>query len=149
MTAIETEALMHSEATKISTGDSFSYEFTFSQKDVDAFVALSGDSNIIHNDATAAAESPIGKMAVPGILTATIFSKVLGTMFPGHGTVYRSQNLDFRRPVLLGVRYVARFKVQEVVPQRHRALIETTVAEEASGEECLRGTAVVINFSRL
>jgi len=140
---------MQQEATKISAGESFSYEFSFSQKDVDAFVALSGDSNIIHNDVQAASVSPIGKLAVPGMLTATIFSRVLGTMFPGHGTVYRSQSLEFWRPVVLGERYVARFRVQEIIPARHRAVIETVVAEQGTGQECLGGTAVVVNFQRL
>jgi acyl dehydratase len=140
---------MESEGAKISKGDTFSYEFSFSRQDVDAFVSLSGDSNVIHRDEVAAAGSPIGKMAVPGLLTAMVFSRVLGTMFPGHGTVYRSQSLDFKRPVLLGKKYVAHFKVQEVVPARHRAVIETEVSEEATGRKCLSGIAVVIHLERL
>jgi len=140
---------MQVETRKLVTGDVFSYDFQFSQLDVDAFVKLSGDCNIIHQDADAAAASPIGKMAVPGILSATIFSRVLGTIFPGHGTVYRSQTLDFRRPVEIGRRYMALFAVQEVIPSRHRAVISTRVLDKESGHTCLDGTAVVIHLQRL
>jgi acyl dehydratase len=129
----------------IAVGDSYAYEFSFSQEDVDAFVRLSGDNNHIHQDKAAAAASPMRVMGVPGLLTAMIFSRVLGTIFPGHGTVYRSQSLEFIYPVQLNQPYVAKFEVEGLEPVRHRARIKTTVEEKGSGRPCLLGTAVVQN----
>lgn len=140
---------MEPDIAKISAQDSFSYEFCFNPKDLEDFVALSGDSNDIHQDQTAALESPIGEMAIPGMLTAMIFSRVLGTMFPGHGTVYRFQSLEFVSPVVLGGKYIAHFRVLNVNPKRHRARIDTTVEDTATGDICLEGIAVVINKRRL
>jgi acyl dehydratase len=133
----------------LSVGDRFTYDFSFSTEDLNSFIALSGDSNIIHKNDEAARRSPIGKMAVPGLLTALIFSRVLGTMFPGHGTVYRSQTLEFIRPVLLDDPYVAKFEVKEAIPERHRAIIQTTIVEKANNKVCLDGVAKVINYQKL
>jgi acyl dehydratase len=147
---------------KISIGDMFTYGFSFCQKDLEDFIALSGDSNNIHLDRAAALKSPIGEMAVPGLLTALIFSRVLGTLFPGHGTVYRSQSLEFLRPVILGKRYEARFRVLKIeipptdpnrppstIPKRPRATVETIVVDVETGIVCLKGEAVVLNEKRL
>jgi acyl dehydratase len=146
----------------LQVGDTFTYGFSFGQKELDDFVALSGDSNNIHQEEAAALRSPIGKMAVPGMLTAMIFSRVLGTMFPGHGTVYRSQTLEFLRPVILGREYEARFEVvgieipskdaqasNSLVPRRPRATIRTLVVDIVDGKVCLQGLAVVLNEERL
>ncbi|HEY0795962.1 MAG TPA: MaoC family dehydratase [Acidisarcina sp.] len=140
---------MELDTSQIVARDSFSYEFSFSRKDLEEFIILSGDSNDIHLDPQAALESPIGEMAIPGLLTAMIFSRVLGTIFPGHGTVYRSQSLEFLYPVVLGVRYVAHFRVLNVNPKHHRARIDTTVEDPETGKICLEGVAVVINKRRL
>jgi acyl dehydratase len=140
---------MDIDSSKISANDSFSYEFSLNVKDLEDFIAVSGDSNDIHRDQSAATESPIGRLAVPGMLTAMIFSRVLGTMFPGHGTVYRSQSLEFLSPVVLGAKYLAHFRVLDVNSGRHRARIDTTVEDKATGEVCLEGIAVVFNKRRL
>jgi acyl dehydratase len=140
---------MKSDTQLLSVGDRYSYEFSFSEKDLRAFIDLSGDNNVIHRDESAAHRSPIGVIAVPGLLSALIFSRVLGTMFPGHGTVYRSQSLEFVRPVVLNRIYVALFEVTEIVRDRHRAWISTVISEKESRTACLLGKALVINLDRL
>jgi acyl dehydratase len=140
---------MEQDQPTIAAGESFSYEFSFGQKNVEDFVSLSGDSNVIHHDLAAAINSPIGAIAVPGLLTALIFSRVLGTMFPGHGTVYRSQSLEFLLPVVVGKKYIARFRVLSVNAKRHSARVDTIIEDRATGEICLEGIAHVINRNRL
>jgi hypothetical protein len=152
----------------IAAGSMFSYEFSLCQKDLDDFIALSGDSNIIHRDQAAALHSPIGSMAVPGMLSALIFSRVLGTMFPGHGTVYRSQSLKFLAPMYLEKRYEARFVVLKIelpappdpnnLSTDHskpakvpipRATITTNIFDMKTGNLCLEGVATVFHKERL
>jgi acyl dehydratase len=140
---------MDTEIQILSPGNSHSYEFSFSKQELEDWITLSGDTNVIHRDQVAAAESPIGEMAVPGIMTAMIFSRVLGTIFPGHGTVYKSQSLEFAAPVKLETKYTAHFRVLSVNRRHHRARIDTTVEDLATGEICLEGIAVVINRRRL
>lgn len=133
---------------RLAVGDEFSESVTFSQDHVRRFTELSGDRNPIHLDAEAAARTPFGRPIVPGMLSASAFTKVLGMDFPGHGTVYLAQTLRFRRPVFVGERYTARCRVLSTEPDRHRAVIETTIVD-ASGEACLVGEATVLNADRL
>lgn len=141
----------------IRIGNSFTYPFVFTRDDVEKFVSLSGDFNEIHQNAELARRSPIGIGAVPGMLTALIFSRVLGTLFPGHGTIYRSQSLEFLRPVVIERAYEARFLVLSVesslrstdsraaVAHYPRAHIETKVVDSYDGRVCVTGIALVLN----
>lgn len=155
------------ESSEIFVGQEESYEFSLSQKDVVDFVALSGDSNVIHQDREAALQSPIGEEAVPGMLTALIFTRILGTIFPGHGTVYYSQLLKFSRAAKTDRRYVVKFRVLGIVqpavdPDRPehiplpRATIATNVfdpnqidSRTGGAAVLLRGEAVVLNKLRI
>ena len=134
---------------KLSVGEKFMLDFRFTKEDVDRFMDLSGDYNEIHFDERAAARCAIGKIAVPGLLSGQVFSRILGTLFPGHGTVYRSQTLQFRKPMFIGINYAAEVTVLEVEPHRHRAKVSTVIREKESGEVKLDGEAVVIHLERL
>lgn len=133
---------------KLQPGDVHAERLAFSVDQVRLFAELSGDRNPIHFDAEAAARTPFGRPIVPGLLSASVFTKVFGMDFPGHGTVYLSQSLRFRRPLFVGESYRAHFKVLEVEPERHRAVIETNIVDE-DGELCLVGEARVQNPERL
>lgn len=62
----------------------------FSQADVDAFVALTGDANPIHSPAS---KAPI----VPGLLAASLFPAIIGSRHPG--VLYTRQELKFVAPI--------------------------------------------------
>jgi acyl dehydratase len=134
---------------KLSVGDAFEYPITFTQDDVRLFSELSGDVNNIHFDDELANESPIGTRAIPGLLGALVFSRILGTIFPGHGTVYATQSLRFRRPILIDKPYVARICVKRVVPDKHRAKVITEIADATSGEIATRGQAWIVHKIKL
>jgi 3-hydroxybutyryl-CoA dehydratase len=63
---------------------------SFRQEEVDAFVALTGDSNPIHSHST---QRPI----VPGLLAAALFPAIIGSEYPG--VLYAKQNLKFISPI--------------------------------------------------
>jgi len=134
---------------RITIGRRHEREFELTHDEVNRFMALSGDTNAIHSDAAAAQRSAIGQIAVPGMLSAMVFSRILGTEFPGHGTVYRSQSLEFRRPMFVGVPYVARVTVDQVFPDRHRARVRTEILDKSSGIVTLRGIAEIIHLELL
>lgn len=134
---------------KLSVGDAFEYPITFTQNDVIRFAELSGDVNNIHFDDELAKNSPIKTRAIPGLLGALIFSRVLGTLFPGHGTVYATQSLRFRRPILIDKPYVVRITVKRVVPARNRAKVLTEIADGVTGEIATRGQAWILHKEKL
>lgn len=131
--------------TPIETGKKFVFPFTLSQDDIIAFAKVTGDNNPIHLDAGYAANTPFKKPIVHGMFGAAIFSRVLGTTFPGEGTIYMKQSLSFQKPMFVDVNYEAVFEVKEVIEGKHRALISTSIIEKESGVVVTAGEAFVMN----
>lgn len=83
-------------------GDKASFSRQFDAQDVETFARISADDNPIHTDEDFAAASIFGKRVVHGIFTVSMFSKIFGTIYPGNGGIYLSQNTRFLRPVFVG-----------------------------------------------
>jgi len=130
----------------LAVGDQFSTELCFTQADVVAFAQISGDANPLHLDADFAAQTVFKRPIMHGMLSASVFSRVLGMAFPGPGTVYLSQSLEFKAPMYVDTLYTAHFVIRSI--QKSRATIETWI-EDAGGKVTLRGEAVVLNRARL
>ena len=127
---------------QLSVGDSASVSGSFSQDDIEAFARLSGDDNPAHVDAAWAEASPFGGRVAHGVLTAGLISAVLGTKLPGPGSIYMSQTLKWLAPVFPGDRLTATATVKEIVSEKRRVVLETTV--ERDGETVLTGEALVM-----
>jgi acyl dehydratase len=130
----------------LTVGDHFSSEVCFSQEDVIAFARISGDANPLHLDPDYAAQTLFKRPIMHGMLSASVFSRVLGMDFPGPGTVYLSQSLEFKAPMYVDTVYRAHFQIRSI--EKSRATIETWI-EDASGKVTLSGEAVVLNRARL
>jgi 3-hydroxybutyryl-CoA dehydratase len=76
------------------------------------------------------------------MLTASYISAVLGTELPGPGCIYISQTLDFRGPVRIGDRVVAKVKVAELIPAKKRVRFDCVCTIE--GKPVLEGEAVLM-----
>ena len=96
----------------LAVGDQFSTELFFSQQDVIAFARISGDANPLHLDPDFAAQTLFKRPIMHGMLSASVFSRVLGMDFPGPGTVYLSQSLEFKAPMYVDTVYRAHFVIQ-------------------------------------
>ena len=93
------------------------------EHEVAAFAELSEDRNPIHLcDATARA-SVFGGRVAHGMLSASLFSAIIGERLPGHGTIYLGQSLRFRAPVRVGDAVTATVTVAAVDPARRRATL--------------------------
>ncbi len=129
----------------METGDIFELEFMYSQDDVNAFADITGDKNPVHLDEAYAAETVYKRPIIHGFLGGAVFSKILGNLFPGEGTVYLQQSMNFKRPMYTGVAYLAILTVVEVDKEKHKARIETKIIEAASGKPNLIGEATILN----
>lgn len=123
-------------------GQQYKWERYISAEDVKQFAEIVGDLNPIHLDAEFAENSFFKKRIVHGAFLAGLISKVLGMDFPGQGTVYISQNSTFRRPVYVDTTVAVEVKVTQVIPEKRRLVLETTIFN-ADGEACLTGSATV------
>lgn len=129
--------------------DTHSHAFRFSQADVDAFARVTGDNNPLHLDAEFAAQTPFKRPIIHGMLGASIFTKVLGTEFPGYGSVYLSQTLEFLRPMFVETDYVATFTVQDVDPVKHIAKILGEIRDVQTKKVTTKGVATLMHQEKI
>jgi 3-hydroxybutyryl-CoA dehydratase len=125
-----------------SVGDGFKYERLISSEDVQKFAEVVGDLNPVHLDATFAEGSFFKKRIVHAAFLGGLISKVLGMDFPGQGTIYISQNSVFKRPVYVDTAVTVEVKVTQVIPEKRRLVLDTTILN-AEGEVCMSGAATV------
>lgn len=93
--------------------------------DVAQFAEVSGDVNPLHLDPDFAARTMFAGKIVHGMYGAGMISAVIGTRLPGPGCVYLGQSLRFVAPVRTGDEVVASVSLAELVPEKHRARLET------------------------
>ena len=129
--------------------DNYEHHFSFTQDQVDKFIEISGDDNPIHYDTSYAAQTIFKKPIIHGIFTASVFSKVIGTIFPGNGSIYMSQQVDFLRPMYCDEVYIAFFKVLSIDEKRHTAEIETLIKNKETNKITVKGLAKVMNKEKI
>ena len=111
---------------------------TFTDEDLQHFIAITGDMNPLHVDDAFASRSRFGRRVVHGMLAASIFSTMVGMLLPGTGAIYRAQTLRFLLPVYVGDTVTAHFVVRSVDRARHRLEIDAWI-ENAAGEHVIEG----------
>ena len=86
----------------IQIGQSARSVRTLTQADINAFAAVSGDTNPAHLDPAYADATLFHGVIAHGMWGGALISALLGTVFPGPGTIYLEQTLHFSKPVRLG-----------------------------------------------
>jgi acyl dehydratase len=133
----------------IKVGEIFTHDFKFSQDEVNRFAEVTGDKNPVHLDADYAAKTMFKRPIMHGMLSASLFSKVFGTLFPGEGTIYLKQSLSFLKPMYVDTDYEAVFTVKEVIGDKNRATVETLIKDKNTGLVCTSGEATVLNVDKI
>jgi acyl dehydratase len=132
----------------IEPNQTYTHEFRFSQDEVNRFAEVTGDKNPVHTDADYAAKTMFKRPIMHGMLSASLFSKVFGTLFPGEGTIYLKQSLNFLKPMYVDTQYEAVFTVREVLKDKNRAVVETVIRDK-DGKICTSGEATVMNVDKI
>ena len=120
-------------------GQHVTFSKTFTEADLQRFIEITGDENPLHVDDEFAARTQFGRRVLQGMLTASIFSTMVGMLLPGTGAIYRSQTLRFLLPVYLGETVTAHFVVRSVDRAKHRLEIDAWIENEA-GDHVIEGT---------
>lgn len=118
------------------------HEFKFTQSDVDVFAQVTGDTNPIHLDEEYASTSVFGRRVIHGALSNSIFSKVFGTINPGLGTIYLSQNSSFKAPMYTDTDYIAYF---EEIERKETGIVfvKTEIRDKNTNKITISGDAVL------
>ncbi len=128
---------------EIRVGDSASLVRNVTNRDIQLFAAVSGDVNPAHVDALYAKSSHFHEIIAHGMLGASLISTVLGTRFPGPGTIYLGQTLKFLKPVHIGDTVTVTVTVKSLDAVKHRVILDTRCVDQ-EGDVVIEGEAEVM-----
>lgn len=131
---------------EIKVGDVASFSKTITEADIHSFSAVTADFNPIHVDEVYATTSSLGqKMGgriAQGMLSASLFSTLVGMYIPGKGALYVSQTCNFKLPVKIGDTITAQSTVLEKM-EKFRIRMKTVCLNQR-GEIVIEGEAIAI-----
>ena len=128
---------------ELSIGQSKRLFRTLSLDDIKAFAAVSGDTNPAHIDPEYANDTMLHGVVAHGMWGAGLISALLGTKFPGPGTIYVDQVLHFVRPVRVGDTLSVVATVVSKNEENKHVQMDCQVTNQR-GERVLHGTAEVL-----
>ena len=87
-------------------GQDCRFEATVTESMMDAFRALSGDSNPLHEDPAFALSAGFPGVVVFGLLSSALYSRLVGVYMPGRFALLHGLDLDFVKPVFPGEKLI-------------------------------------------
>jgi phosphate acetyltransferase len=128
---------------ELSVGQSARLIRTLTEADIQAFAAVSGDTNPAHLNAEYANDTAFHGVIAHGMWGGALISALLGTQFPGPGTIYMEQNLHFTKPVRIGDTLTVMATVLNKDDEKKRVDLDCQVTNQ-KGHKVLYGTAKVL-----
>tara|TARA_B110000444_G_scaffold78223_1_gene73972 strand:+ start:5300 stop:5728 length:429 start_codon:yes stop_codon:yes gene_type:complete len=114
--------------------------------EIESFSDLSEDRNPIHLSEDAGNASIFKSRVAHGMLSASLFSALLGEYLPGHGAIYLSQSLQFTQPVYPGDEVTASVTVINIDKVKNRITLK---CEAKVGDKLvIKGEALALAPSR-
>ncbi len=128
---------------EITVGQSARLMRTLTVEDIQAFAAVSGDTNPAHLDPEYANDTLFHGVIAHGMWGGALISALLGTEFPGPGTIYLQQDLHFTKPVRIGDTLTVTVTVTAKDDAKKRVDLDCLVINQQA-ERVLYGTARVL-----
>ncbi len=128
---------------ELAIGQSGSLSRMLTMEDIRDFARVSGDVNPAHLDPDYAASTPFKQVIGHGLWSGALISCLLGTRFPGPGTIYLEQTLKFHRPVHLGDTVTVTLTVRDKDERRKRVVLDCVVSNQ-DGATVVSGQATVL-----
>lgn len=128
---------------EIAVGETAQLVRTLRPDDIHLFAAMSGDVNPTHVDTEFARSGQFREVVGHSMWGSTLISSILGTEFPGPGTVYISQSLNFWRPVSIGDTLTVTVTCKARFAHNHHLLLDC-LAINQDGLKVIDGTAEVV-----
>ncbi|HXP73838.1 MAG TPA: bifunctional enoyl-CoA hydratase/phosphate acetyltransferase [Stellaceae bacterium] len=128
---------------ELKVGDTARLTRTIHHADIELFANVSGDVNPAHLDKEYADGSMFHGRIAHGMLGASLFSTLLGTLMPGPGTIYLGQDLRFLKPVKPGDTITASVTVREKFADKNRIIMDCLCTNQ-NGKSVITGVAEVL-----
>jgi len=140
---LESELIENYTFSDIKIGQSARLLRTLTVEDISAFAAVSGDTNPAHLDPDYANDTLFHGVIAHGMWGGSLISALLGTQFPGPGTIYQDQALHFTKPVRIGDTVTVTVTVTAMNPANKSVELDCLVINQR-GERVLSGVAKVL-----
>jgi len=128
---------------ELAIGQSARLLRTLTLADIQAFAAVSGDTNPAHLSPEYADNTLFHGVIAHGMWGGALISALLGTQFPGPGTIYIEQALHFVKPVRIGDTLAVTATVVSKDDARKHVELNCQVVNQ-NGQQVLHGTAKVL-----
>lgn len=115
---------------EISIGDGAEIKKQLTKEDILLFAAMSGDVNPAHLDEEYAKASMFKEVIGHGMWSGSFISTILGTIFPGPGTIYLGQSFRFKRPVKEGDVITVAVEVTKINTEKKRITLLNTITNQ-------------------
>jgi 3-hydroxybutyryl-CoA dehydratase len=117
----------------VHVGLSHRFKTMFTKEDIDRFAALSGDANPLHTEPDFAQQVGWQDQVVHGMLTASVFSRLVGMLLPGKFALLHEVDAKFKRPVFPGMELEVAGSVTYVNEAYQQMEIKATVDHAGAG----------------
>lgn len=108
----------------LKPGMSESFSKTVTERDIQLFGEISGDTNPVHFDEDFAKKTIFKGRIAHGVLSASYISTILGMKMPGPGTIFLALTTRFKAPVRIGDTVVATCTVREINQAKRRVTFD-------------------------
>ncbi len=114
-----------------------------SEGDVYIFGGLTGDLNPLHINEDFAKTTRFKTRIAHGLIAVSLIAAVLGSELPGAGSLYVSQEVQFKSPVYFGDEITATLEVIEMDIPGNRLTLKT-VCTNQNGKVVVEGTGITM-----
>ncbi len=125
----------------LKVGQKTSLTKIITEEDLTHFIAITGDENPLHIDESFAKQTFFGQRIAHGMLSASLFSTLVGLHIPGIGAIYKSQTLEFLHPVFIGDTLCAWFEIVKIDREKEEIAIKSWI-ENQDGVNVIEGQTV-------
>ena len=116
---------------------------TISEYDVYAFAGLCGDFNPLHVNAEYAKNTRFGERIAHGMLSASLYSSIIGMCIPGSDAIFLGQSCKFLKPVKIGDTLTITGEVIDIKKEKRIVTLKMTIVNQ-NNEIVIEGDATAM-----
>ena len=128
---------------EIRVGDFASLTRTLMPEDVKLFAVLTGDINPSASDLSYSESGMFREVMAHGMWSGSLISTLLGTQFPGPGTILVDESLHFTRPVSIGDTITITLTAKQKFDHNRHVILDC-LGTNQENLQVVRGTAEVL-----
>lgn len=128
---------------EIQVGDAASFVRALDKNDVETWAIMTGNVNLIDLDPGPADTSMFARGGGQAGWATVLFTTLAGTKLPGIGSITRHIDVDFIKPVGIGIPVTATVTVTEKRPDTQSVILDCRATNPA-GEVVFKGTAEIM-----